>query len=246
MKLLLKLSYLGTNYCGYQVQKNGVSIQERVQDAIEAVYGKRYSITGCSRTDAGVHARAYYCTVDAGEDCMKIPLEALPTVLNQNLPCDISVTDASAVPDSFHVRYNVKEKEYEYLILNSEVRNPFLEDRAYRYPKALDALKMNEAAAKIVGKKDFCSFMAKGSSVCDTVRNVTGCSVYREGDLIHIRISADGFLYNMVRIIVGTLIEVSEGKISPEDIEKVISSKDRSKAGFTAPACGLYLVRVEY
>ena len=246
MKLLLKLSYLGTHYCGYQVQKNAVSVQEKLQDAIEDVYGKRYNVTGCSRTDAGVHARMYFCTVDAGDDCEKIPCEAVPAVLGKSLPVDISVLEASLKDDSFHPRYDVKEKEYEYLILNSKVRDPFLENRAYRYPMPLDVSLMQEAARRIIGRKDFCSFMSSGSSLTDTVRNVTDCSVFKDGDLVRVRITADGFLYNMVRIIVGTLIDVSAGKIMPEEIDSIILGKDRSKAGFTAPACGLYLIRVEY
>lgn len=246
MKLLLKLAYLGTRYCGYQVQKNAVSIQEKIQDCIEAVYSNRYNVTGCSRTDSGVHARCFYCTVDAGDDCYKIPIASVPVVLNKYLPEDISVTEAFLVDDSFHPRYNVKYKEYEYLILNSKIRDPFYGDRAYRVAFPLDVEKMDRAAKKICGRHDFKAFMAAGSSVQDTVRNVIDCTVSRNGNLVSIKISADGFLYNMVRIIAGTLIDVSCGKIEEDRIEEIIASCDRSMAGFTAPPCGLYLNRVVY
>lgn len=246
MKLLLKLSYLGTNYCGYQVQKNAVSIQEKLQDCIEAVYHKRYDVTGCSRTDSGVHARCFYCTVSAGKECERIPTGSVPIVLNKYLPDDISVSEAFLVDDSFHPRYNVKYKEYEYLILNSQIRDPFYEDRAYRFAVPLDSEKMDSAAKHFCGKHDFRAFMASKSDVKETLRNVMSCGVSRNEDFVRIRISADGFLYNMVRIIVGTLIDVSTGKIAEADIPDIISSCDRSRAGFTAPPQGLYLNRVIY
>ena len=170
--------------------------------------------------------------------------EKLPRAINTYLPKDISVITAETVDDGYSVRRHVAGKEYEYLILNSPVGDPFLLGRAYHYPHPLDVRKMNEAAEHFIGRHDFAAFMASGSSIADTVRTVTDCHVERDGDRVKIYMSADGFLYNMVRITVGTLIEVSEGKIAPSDIEKIIESKDRALAGRTAVADGLYLHRV--
>ena len=243
MKYLLKLSYLGTAYSGFQVQPNGDTVQGRLCDAGKTLFGVDCAVTGCSRTDSGVHAKEYYATLEkhGGAD---IPAEKLPRAINTYLPKDISVMAAETVDDGYSVRRHVTGKEYEYLILNSPVGDPFLLGRAYHYPHPLDIFKMNEAAKHFVGRHDFAAFMASGSSIADTVRTVTDCHVERDGDRVKIYMSADGFLYNMVRITVGTLIEVSEGKIAPCDIEKIIKSKDRTLAGRTAPAEGLYLGKV--
>lgn len=246
MKIKLILAYNGSRYCGWQVQKNAVSIQETLQDSIETVFGERGCLTGCSRTDSGVHANTYCCCVSFDSDIPNIPQEKIPVVLNRFLPEDISVKEAEYVYGEFHPRYDVLYKEYEYLIWNSEIRDPFLKDRAYIYPKKLDAELMNSAAQNFIGEYDFCSFMSSGSSVEDTVRNIKYFNVTRDGDIVRINVAADGFLYNMVRILVGTLIEVSEGKIKPEEIESIIQSKNRKLAGFTVPACGLYLNKVVY
>jgi tRNA pseudouridine38-40 synthase len=247
MKILLKVAYLGTAYCGFQVQKNGISIQQVLQDAVEKVFGERFALTGCSRTDSGVHARAFYCTVAAGDACNRLPIGAVAQALNCNLPRDVSVLEASLVPDTFHPRYDVICKEYRYHIWNRREKNPFLFDRAWHYPRALDIEKMNLAAKVLIGRHDFSGFMSAGSSVTDTVRTVSDCRVEsdREGN-VYISVCADGFLYNMVRIIVGTLVAVSEGKRAVEEMEAVLASQDRSRAGSTAPACGHYLNRVEY
>ena len=165
------------------------------------------------------------------------------------LPSDIAVFSAEAVDDSFHPRYDVKYKEYEYKILNRQVRDPFLEGRVWHCPKLIDGdglENMKKAAAMLVGKKDFSSFMAADSTVKDTVREVYAAEVKREGDLIIFKVSADGFLYNMVRIFTGTLIDVAYGKIAVEDIPSIIDAHDRRQAGCTAPPEGLYLNRVVY
>lgn len=245
MKLFLRVAYIGTAYAGFQVQKNSVTIQEKLQDAVESLCGKRYPLSGCSRTDSGVHARDFCCTVDFGEDINKIPATRFPEAMNHFLPGDISVFSAREVSDGFHPRYDVLSKEYEYLIFNSKNRSPFYEGLAYLFNPSLDENKLNELGAQICGKKDFRAFMSAGSDVEETVRTVNYCTASREGEIIRIRISADGFLYNMVRIIVGTLIEASLGKLEMT-IPEIISSLDRNNAGFTAPACGLYLNRVEY
>lgn len=244
MKYLLTISYDGRNYCGYQKQKNGVSIQEKLTDAAKVLFGEGTKITGCSRTDSGVHAVAFKATLES--ENAKIKPEKLPSALNAHLPPDISVRDATEVDNDFHPRYSVKEKEYRYVICNASTRDPFLDGRAYFFPKKLDAEIMNEAAQYLVGKHDFKAFMASGSKIEDTVREIYSCSVTREGDNITVSVRGNGFLYNMVRIIVGTLIAVSDGKIEKTDIAKIVESKDRKNAGPTAPAEGLYLYDVKY
>ena len=169
MKYLLKLSYLGTAYSGFQVQPNGDTVQGRLCDAGKTLFGVDCAVTGCSRTDSGVHAKEYYATLEkhGGAD---IPAEKLPRAINTYLPKDISVITAETVDDGYSVRRHVTEKEYEYLILNSPIGDPFLLGRAYHYPHPLDILKMNEAAKYFVGRHDFAAFMASGSSIADTVR----------------------------------------------------------------------------
>ena len=245
MNIKLIISYLGTEYCGWQVQKNAVSIQEKIQDAVQAVFGKRYDVKGCSRTDSGVHANYFCCCVCTDSD-KTIPEDKIPLALNRFLPDDISAKHAEYVSDTFHPRYDVKYKEYEYIIWNSPAKNPFLSDRAFHYPKKLDETIMDRAAKLIVGKHDFTSFMACGSSITDAVREIYYFNVIRDGEKVIINVAADGFLYNMVRILAGTLVEVSEGKISIDSIQGIIESKNRKNAGFTAPPQGLYLNKVVY
>ncbi len=244
MKLLIEISFLGTAYCGFQVQPNGISVQKTVQDAAEMLFGP-VSLTGCSRTDSGVHARSFICTVE-GEGCGRIPPDRVPIALNTFLPPDIAAKSARIVDDSFHPRYSAKGKEYRYLILNSHIHDPFLEGRVYRYPGELDATLMDALAADFIGRHDFAAFMAAGSSVTDTVRTVSMCRVDREGELITFSVVADGFLYNMVRIMVGTLIDTSQGRLEDNSIRSIIASRDRRRAGFTAPPEGLYLWEVYY
>lgn len=247
MKLKIILSYDGTDYSGWQVQKNAKTVQGAFQDAVENVYGSRFSVTGCSRTDAGVHANSYCCSVEIPVECnINIPLEKIPVVFNRFLPDDISVLSAEVAADEFHPRYDVVYKEYEYIIHNSEIKNPFYSNRVFMYPKRLDEGLMNKAAQHFVGTFDFLGFMSSGSSVEDTVRTIKYFTVRRDGERVIINVAADGFLYNMVRILVGTLIEVSEGKINVNDVDDVILSKDRKRAGFTAPASGLYLNKIVY
>lgn len=252
MKVLLHLSYLGTNYCGYQVQPNGVTVQQKLNEAAKQLFGYDCDIVGCSRTDSGVHANEFCATVTKKKEnslCTNIPTEKIPQALTHWLPEDISVFAAEEVGEDFHPRYDVKYKEYVYKIWNSPVRDPFTQGRAWHCPKKIDnegLSRMKRAAAQYVGKKDFCSFMAADSKVEDTVREVFEAEVEREGNLITFRVRADGFLYNMVRIFVGTLIDVAYGKLEPEDIPKIIEQKDRRAAGSTAPPHGLYLNKVEY
>ena len=246
VKLLLKISYLGSAYNGWQVQKDRKTVQNTMQDAVETAFGKRFPITGCSRTDSGVHANMFCCTVEFGDIRTSIPIEKIPVILSRLLPDDISVYDACRVPDSFHPRYDATGKEYIYLIWNGAVKNPFLTERAMFYPKPLDVNLMNEAARCFLGKHNFASFMSSGSKITDTIRRIDTSRVEREGDKIMFTIAGNGFLYNMVRIMAGTLIEAGSGKIAPNDVSEIIRACNRKKAGATAPSCGLYLNRVFY
>ena len=246
MKLLLKIAYDGRGYCGWQVQKNGKSVQGELCRAAGEIYGVGVAVTGCSRTDSGVHAKEYFCTLETPKDAPEIPLLSIPRALNSNLPEDITVYDAVEVGQDFHARYGVKEKTYEYVFDNGVCRDPFLFSRAWHIPKRLDDALMNEAAALFVGEYDFSAFMASGSSVTDTVRRVSAASVRREGEKVIFSVTANGFLYNMVRIMAGTLRDVSIGKISALSVKEIILSKDRRKAGITAPPDGLYLTKVVY
>ena len=252
MKLLLKISFLGTNYNGYQVQPDKPTVQHSLNEASCRIFGFECDIVGCSRTDSGVHANEFFiCVSKKGAnslDCT-IPMDKAPLAFNSVLPDDISVIEAKMVDDDFHPRYDVKHKEYIYKIWNNPIKNPFCADRAYHIPqKYSDEIieKMNQAAQFFCGKHDFSSYMAQGSKIVDTVRDVKYAQVYREGDMVIFKVAADGFLYNMVRIMTGTLLLVAQGKIEPSDIEKITESKDRKNAGSTVSACGLYLNKVEY
>ena len=252
MKILLKISYLGTAYCGYQVQPNGVSIQQKLNEAARAVFGFDCDIVGCSRTDSGVHANTFCAAVSKKGSTnlpTQIPAERIPLAMSAYLPADIAVFAAEWVADDFHPRYDVKEKEYLYRFYNRAVRSPFEENRAAHIPKLLSdeaIAEMNAAAKTLCGTHDFAAYMAQGSSVKSTVRTITRAEVYREGDAVIFRVAADGFLYNMVRILAGTLLAVGQGKLTPADVVSITQSRDRTRAGSTMPACGLYLNRVKY
>ena len=246
MNYLILLSYDGTNYCGFQVQPNGRSVAQTVQDALEAVLGCRPDIKGCSRTDAGVHALGFALNFHAET---RIPTEKLPLALNQHLPMDIRALSARTVPEKFHARYAAHTKTYLYRIRNSPIDSPFDEKYYTRVPRHLDEKKMAEAAAKFVGTHDFLALCAAGSSAAahgDTVRTITDCTVTRNGDEVEITVTADGYLYNMVRILAGTLCEVGAGRMKPEEIPAILESRDRSRAGPTFPAKGLFLKCVQY
>lgn len=244
MKYLLCLAYLGTDYVGFQVQPRGKTVQGELCAAGEKLFGAKCLVTGCSRTDSGVHAIEYYATLDTGDAAVNISPENLPRAINTYLPDDISVKSAECVADGFSIRKSVAGKEYMYLVHSSPCPDPFLRDRALEYPRPLDIEKMRRAAEHFVGYHDFGAFMASGSDIADTRRTVTELKIEEDGETMKIFVSADGFLYNMVRIIAGTLLEVSEGKIEPEEIPEIITSRDRASAGRTVPAKGLYLYRV--
>ena len=247
MKYFAKIKYLGTAFHGFQVQPGLRTVQGELNEALNQAFGHPCKVTGCSRTDAGVHANEFCLTVECNGGT--IPADKLPIAVARFLPEDLCLFYAEECVDDFHPRYDVKEKEYLYRIINRPIYDPFEFGRAWFLSRPItdEGLeRMNKAAECFIGKQDFSAFMSEGSDVTDTVRNVTALSINKIGDLIEIRISADGFLYNMVRIIVGTLTEVAFGRIFPDEIREIIASCDRSRAGMTAPAEGLYLNKVIY
>lgn len=255
MKVLIKVKYDGTGFSGYQVQRGRRTVQGELCRAARELFGHDCNVTGCSRTDAGVHAECFCAAIsDAGDASSglssAIPPQRIPEAMNAHLPADIAVFDAEYVDDDFHPRYSVKEKTYVYKIVNTRSRDPFYENRAWFIPGVVfgddDIARMNIAAGQFVGTHDFSSFMAAGSKITDPVRTVTHASVAARGCLVELEISADGFLYNMVRIIAGTLSAVGRGKLDPYCISNIIDSHDRASAGVTAPPHGLYLQRVNY
>ena len=239
----MTIQYDGTLYHGWQVQNNAVSIQSTVQNAMQELCGRRLDITGCSRTDSGVHANEYCYHFDYDGT---ITDTAFPNALNTKLPQDISAVHCEKVADNFHARYSVQKKRYVYKFYTGKVRSPFLRSYAYHTKHSLDAELMNEAAQKFCGKYDFAAFCASGSSVENTERTVCSSYVERNGDIVSFYVEADGFLYNMVRIMAGTLLFVSQGKTGVDDIVGIIKSKNRDNAGPTVPPHGLYLDKVFY
>lgn len=243
-RMLLTIKYDGTDYCGWQVQPNDISVQSVVQKALIKLTGESgIKLSGCSRTDSGVHAEMFCCHFDT--EC-RIPISKFPIALNTHLPPDIRAYDCRTVPDDFHARYNSVGKTYVYKIRNSAVADPFKYKYFLQVPEHIDEKLMNDACRAFVGTYDFKGFCSAGSSVTDTVRTVSDCRAERIGDEIYISITADGFLYNMVRIIVGTLLDVVFGRISVEELPEIIASRDRNRAGATARPHGLYLKQVHY
>ncbi len=241
--LLVTMRFDGAAYHGWQVQENAVTVQQVFQDALQALFGSRLAVTGCSRTDAFVHAQMYCCNfrTDSAISC-----EKLPYALNAHLPDDIGVYACREVPPGFHARYSCREKRYVYRIRNSPFRDPFLRERALLYARPLDAAFLDTQTQAFLGTHDFSAFASAGSSVEDTVRTVSHAAVSRAGEEVRFEVQADGFLYNMVRIMVGTLLGVAEGKIPPDSIPEILRSGERERAGVTAPPQGLYLQQVFY
>ena len=242
-RVLLTISYDGTAYHGWQIQPNGITVQQVLQESLYKLLGKETGATGCSRTDAGVHAREFCCHIDCSEN---IPDDAFLRGLNAILPQDISVKSVCNVADDFHARYDALGKEYIYYINNSRVKCPFNSRYSWNIERSLDIDKINKFCEKIVGTHDFFAFSSSGRTVDDTVRTVTECYAQKKGDIFEFHISANGFLYNMVRIIVGTAIDVSDGKTDPLKTEDIFISRNRGMAGITAPAQGLFLNKVFY
>lgn len=243
MRVLLKIEYDGTEYCGWQVQPNGDTVQAELEKAVFAVTGERTTVVGSGRTDAGVHAEGQVAHFDTGSD---IPPEKFLFALNAVLPQDIKVTESKKAPDGFHARFSAKRKTYEYNAYVSPFSRP-LKDRYSTWLQfPLREAEMKKAAEYFVGEHDFRCFLAANSDVKDTVRTIYSAEVVFNGENVRFRVTGNGFLYNMVRIMFGTLVKVGQGKAEPEDVGKILASGDRSLAGVTMPPRGLTLLSVEY
>ena len=241
--IALRLSYDGSAYHGWQVQKNEISVAETLETALTKICGHPVKTVGCGRTDAGVHALRYCANFRT--DC-RIPIDRFPLAVNSRLPGDISVSDAVEAPEDFNAIGSCLKKEYIYRILNSAVPDPFLQKRACFYPQRLDLSLMQQAARAFEGTHDFKAVRSLGTETKTTVRTVYWCRAEKEGDLITISICADGFLYNMCRAMVGTMVYASYGKLLPEEIPALLEKGDRRLTGPTMPPQGLYLNRLWY
>lgn len=235
--------YVGTAYHGWQTQKNAATVQETLEKALSTVVCHPVKCTGAGRTDAGVHAETYIANF---RTTSSIPCDRIPLAVNTRLPDDIVVVKATEVPESFNAIGSCLKKEYTYRIYNSRLGNAFYVDRAWFYPKYLDESLMQRAADCFVGTHDFSAVRAVGTEVRSPVRTVYYFQISRSGDLIECRVCANGFLYNMVRAMVGTCVYAAEGKFEPEDVSAILESKNRTAAGPTVPPGGLYMTKLWY
>jgi len=242
-RIMLVVAYDGTNYCGWQVQNNGNTIEGELNKALSALFGESIEVIGASRTDSGVHALGNVAVFDTQA---RMPAEKMVYAINRRLPDDIRVQKSFQVADDFHPRKCACTKYYEYRILNREFELPSQRLNTYFYRRPLNVEDMQAACNYFLGEHDFKSFCSIHTQAETTVRTIYSLNVEKEGDIISIRISGNGFLYNMVRIIAGTLIQVGIGAVKPEAVEEMIAVCDRQAAGPTAPPEGLTLVRMEY
>lgn len=242
-RVKLTIAYDGTNYCGWQVQPNGITIEEVLNKALKKLTGEDILVIGASRTDSGVHAMGNVAVFDTDTT---IPTEKIAVALNQRLPEDIVIVKSEDVAPDFHPRYCDCSKTYEYHIMNTRIPVPTKRFTNYFVSYVLDIEKMRKAASYLVGEHDFVSFCNVRTDVESTVRTITALDILTNGDEITIRITGNGFLYNMVRIIVGTLIRVGRGFYEPEKVKEILEAKDRRAAGVTAPAQGLMLMGIDY
>ena len=239
--IAMRIRYDGSAYHGWQFQLNGVTVQEVIENALSEACGERIRVTGCSRTDAGVHALDYVLNFKSET---KIPVDKLPYALNYRLGDDITATEAWEVPDDFNARFSAKGKRYIYLIHGGAFRDPFMNRYSWHFPYELDFESMRSAAGHFLGTHDFKGFMAGGGQQKTTVRTIRRCDAEKNNEIIKVTVEADAFLYNMVRIIVGTLVYVGCGKIKESDLPGIIAGGDRKSAGITAPPQGLFLEKV--
>lgn len=239
----LTIEYDGKDFNGWQKQPNKLNIQGEIERAIGEITGEKVELNASGRTDAGVHALGQVANFKTNSS---IPVEKIPIAINTKLKRSIRILDAEEVEERFHSRYNCKRKTYRYIINNSLNGTAIYRDLEYNYPQNLDVEAMKEAVQYFIGEYDFKGFKASGTSSKSSVRTIYEAKVEKENDRIIIELTGNGFLYNMVRIIAGTLIEVGSGKILPEKIPEIIQSGDRQRAGKTLPPQGLYLVKVEY
>jgi tRNA pseudouridine38-40 synthase len=241
--IALRLRYDGSRYHGWQVQKNDITVEQTLEEALTRVCGHPVKTVGCGRTDAGVHAMSYCANFHSDT---RIPLDRLPLAVNAQLPDDIAVLEAVEAPEDFNAIGSCIKKEYVYKILNSNIRDPFLQNRVCFYPQHLDMELMERAGRAFEGTHDFKAVRSEGTQTKTTVRTVYWCRAEKEGDLITIAICANGFLYNMCRAMVGTMVYASYGKLVPEDIPRLLEIGDRRLTGPTMPPQGLYLNRLWY
>ena len=241
-RMLLTISYDGTAYHGWQVQPNGITVQQTLQDSLEKLLGERVSVTGCSRTDAGVHARRFVCHIDCDE---KFPESAFLKGLNSLLPNDIAIVDCKQVASDFHARYNSLGKTYKYSMYVGEL-NPFYSRYMFHLEKLPNIDLMNEFCQGIVGTHDFAPFSCSKRTVEDTVRTITECFVELKDDVLTFSVTGNGFLYNMVRILAGTALAVGQKRLNSDCYKEIFESNDRSNAGETLPAHALILDQVYF
>ena len=241
--VLLTIAYDGTNYSGWQIQPNGLAVQQVVEDALEKLLKERVQVRSSGRTDAGVHARAMAASFSTSRN---LPLQAFVEGTNRFLPADIAVQSARIVPDGFKPITMAHAKHYRYTIINSSVRSPL--DRMYSWQvrEPLDLAAMAEAASCFVGSHDFAAFRASNCVARTTIRRIDSVQITRQGDRITVDVIGGGFLKNMVRVMVGTLVDIGKGRFTPSDIGRLLQGGERKEAGCTAPACGLCLIDVVY
>lgn len=237
------MAYRGTAYHGFQRQENAITVQQVVEECISKVMNMPIVINGCSRTDAGVHANEFCFSLMTEK---QLPARNFIRGVNGYLPEDISILSCEDADEAFHARFSCKAKEYAYLIHNSECKNPFAPDLQYQYCRKLDIDLMRRASRHFIGTHDFKSFCSTGSDKISTVRTIYSFDIENSGDFVKLLVKGDGFLYNMVRIMIGTLLWVNEGKINADEIPQIIEARNRERAGKTAMAHGLYLNRVFY
>ena len=247
IKIKLSIAYDGTAYQGWQVQKTGVGIQQKIEEALAKVFPSVKRVNSSSRTDTGVHALGMVADVDIPESELKMPVRKIPLAVNSWLPADIRILSAQRLPAGFHSRFDATAKQYRYFIWNHPVMNPLLRHQAWHVPAVLDLAAMRQASKTFLGKHDFRSFAATHTyQMEDTVRTLTRCDIKRNGPLLTFFIEGDGFLYKMCRGLVGTLVQLGLGKFAQADLHRMLAARDRRAAGMSAPAHGLVLWRVFY
>ena len=247
IKLKLTIAYDGTAYQGWQVQKTGVGVQQKVEEALAKIFPSVKRILSSSRTDTGVHALGMVADVDIPKAEFKMTLRKLPLAVNAWLPEDIRIVSAQRMPVSFHARFQATGKQYRYFVWNHTAMNPLLRAQAWHVPGKLDVPAMRSATRRFIGKHDFRSFAATHTyEIEDTVRRLTRCDIKRSGPMLTFIIEGDGFLYKMCRGIVGTLVQLGRGKFGEAELKRMLAAKDRRVAGMTAPAHGLVLWKVFY
>lgn len=246
-KLKLVIAYDGANYAGWQIQKIGLGVQQKIEEALAKIFPTPKRLHSSSRTDTGVHALGMVAHVEIPKAELKMPARKLMLALNAHLPEDVRIMSAQKVGADFHARFNSCGKQYRYYVWNHGAMNPLLRTQAWHVPKDLDLSAMREAAKLFLGKHDFKSFAAnRDYEMENTVRTMHRCQILKKGPLLTFIIEGDGFLYKMCRGIAGTLVQLGQGKIAVEDVKHILAAKDRRVAGMTAPAHGLVLMKVFY